>query len=86
MSYGLPVVITKVGGLPEAARDYEGAIFVPPQDPVALRETFSQVGRLRGKRFIEPYSWERTVSGFDKLFVDLAQDKVEIREYIQDVN
>jgi glycosyltransferase involved in cell wall biosynthesis len=38
MSYGLPVVVTAVGGLVEAGQSYGGAIFTEPQDPEALAE------------------------------------------------
>ena len=38
MSAGLPVVVTAVGGLVEAVQDYPGAVLVPPQDRIALRE------------------------------------------------
>jgi glycosyltransferase involved in cell wall biosynthesis len=86
MSHGLPVVVTHVGGLPEAARDYEGAIFVPPQDSEALRLALLQVARIRGKRFVEPHSWERSASGFAKLFAGLTRDKVGIRTHLQDIS
>jgi glycosyltransferase involved in cell wall biosynthesis len=36
MSAGLPVVGTKVGGIPEIVRDGETGIIVPPKDPEAL--------------------------------------------------
>jgi hypothetical protein len=36
MSAGLPVIVSDVGGLREAAAGYEGARLVPPQDPAAL--------------------------------------------------
>ena len=45
MSNGLPLVITAVGGLPEAVADYEGAILVPPRDPVALRDAIRRLPR-----------------------------------------
>lgn len=72
MSYGLPVVITSVGGLPEAVADYEGAIMVPPHDPEALSKALVQVVALRGKRFRNPHSWDERVERYRKLFAELV--------------
>jgi glycosyltransferase involved in cell wall biosynthesis len=68
LSWGLPVVVTEVGGLPEAVADYEGAILVPPEDPVALRDAILRVKDLRGKRFGDPHSWESTRQSYQRLF------------------
>lgn len=68
MSNGLPLVITAVGGLPEAVADYEGAILVPPHDPVALRDAIRTLPSLRGRRYRDPHSWDRTVEGYAELF------------------
>lgn len=57
MSYGLPVVLTSVGGLPEAARDYEGAIFVAPGDPDSLRSGIMRAEQMVGQRFTDPHDW-----------------------------
>lgn len=61
MSCGLPVVVTSVGGLPEAASGYEGAIFVPPGDRALLKAAIRQAARLRGTRFADPRDWGETV-------------------------
>jgi len=68
MSHGLPVVVTRVGGLTEAAGRYEGAIFVLPHDPVALRDALRQVALLKGQHFADPHSWERNVARYEELF------------------
>jgi len=68
MSYGLPVVVTRVGGLIEAVAGYDGAILVPPRDPAALQSALLQVAKLRGKRYSDPHSWEHTVAGYQALF------------------
>ena len=61
MSWGLPIVVTSVGGLPEAATGYAGAIFVPPGDPARLKEGLMQAAALAGQRFPDPRSWHDTV-------------------------
>jgi glycosyltransferase involved in cell wall biosynthesis len=61
MSWGLPVVVTSVGGLPEAADGYRGAIFVPPGDPAMLRSGIEQGIRIAGQRFADPRDWNETV-------------------------
>ena len=72
MAHGLPVVVTRVGGLIEAVSGYEGAILVPPQDPVSLRRALAKVAHLRGQRFANPHSWADRVARFDALFTSLS--------------
>ena len=72
MSYGLPLVTTKVGGLIEAVSDYKGAILVPPADPVALQHALQEVVKLQGKRFADTHSWEQTVGRYHALFDTLG--------------
>jgi glycosyltransferase involved in cell wall biosynthesis len=72
MSNGLPLVITEVGGLPEAVADYKGAVLVPPHDPTALKEAIRLLPGLRGQRFEDPHTWDRTVDSYRDLFDRLA--------------
>jgi glycosyltransferase involved in cell wall biosynthesis len=74
MSWGLPVVVTEVGGLPEAIAGYKGAILIPPQNPTALQNGIRQLATLRGQRFADPHSWERTVGLYSHLFSTLSND------------
>jgi glycosyltransferase involved in cell wall biosynthesis len=62
MSCGLPIVVTSVGGLPEAADGYRGAIFVPPNDPAMLKSGIKEAIQLVGQRFTDPRSWRETVN------------------------
>jgi glycosyltransferase involved in cell wall biosynthesis len=62
MSWGLPVVVTRVGGLPEAAEGYEGAIFVPPGNGPALKGAIGQGVKLAGRRFPDPRGWAESAS------------------------
>ncbi|MBV9688717.1 MAG: glycosyltransferase [Ktedonobacteraceae bacterium] len=68
MSWGLPIVVTRVGGLIEAVAGYEGAILVPPGDVAMLQSALSQVARLRGKRYTDSHSWEHSVTSYHQLF------------------
>jgi glycosyltransferase involved in cell wall biosynthesis len=61
MSWGLPIVVTSVGGLPEAATGYAGAVFVPPEDPDMLKEGLIKAAGLAGRKFPDPRSWHDTV-------------------------
>jgi glycosyltransferase involved in cell wall biosynthesis len=71
MSKGLPLIITAVGGLPAAVENYEGAILIPPRDPTALRDALRRLPALRGRRYRDPHSWERTVALYGQLFDEL---------------
>jgi glycosyltransferase involved in cell wall biosynthesis len=62
MSWGLPIVVTSVGGLPEAAAGYAGAVFVPPGDPAMLREGMVKAATMVGQKFADPRSWHDTVT------------------------
>lgn len=43
MAYGRAVVATSVGGLPDAIRDGETGLLVPPRDPAALRTAIERL-------------------------------------------
>jgi len=61
MSWGLPVVVTDVGGLRESARGYGGAVFVPPRDLAGLKAGILQAAAMAGKQFKDPGDWAQTV-------------------------
>ena len=73
MSAGLPVVVTAVGGLVEAVQDYPGALLVPPRDPNALQDALLELPKLRGDRYADPHSWQRTVEAYRSLIENLHQ-------------
>jgi glycosyltransferase involved in cell wall biosynthesis len=64
MSAGLPVVVSDVGGLREAAHGYEGAVLVPPADPPALAQALLRAAELRGRRFADTRSWDELVTAY----------------------
>jgi glycosyltransferase involved in cell wall biosynthesis len=68
MASGLPVVVSAVGGLVEASEGYQGTIQVPPQDPAAIRTALDRAYEMRGSRFADVHSWDRTVAGYEQLF------------------
>lgn len=77
MSWGLPVIVTEVGGLPEAGAEYEGAVWVPPRSPSALRAAFARAEALRGRRYADPHSWERKAHKYAALIEALPPSRRE---------
>lgn len=65
MSHGLPVVVSRVGGLPEAADGYDGAVFIEPGDPDMLKSGIMTAVRMVGRRFADPRDWRETVKAID---------------------
>jgi glycosyltransferase involved in cell wall biosynthesis len=79
MSCGLPVIVTRVGGLPEAAAGYQGAILVPPRDPHALAQALVTAAAMRGRRFSGSHGWEYTVGRYEALHATLAHGRPEVQ-------
>jgi glycosyltransferase involved in cell wall biosynthesis len=73
MSHGVPVVVTGVGGLVEAAANYSGTVFVPPASPGALRDAIERAAGLTGRRHADPSSWSSTVEAYDRLLSAIDQ-------------
>ena len=71
MGYGLPIVMTDVGGNAEAAAGYEGIRLVPPRDPAALLQAMRGMPALRGLRFAHPHSWVQTAEAYEALFAEI---------------
>jgi glycosyltransferase involved in cell wall biosynthesis len=67
MGYGLPIVMTDVGGNAEAAAGYGGIVLVPPGEPAALRTAIEALERS-DVRHEHPHSWEHTAARYDELF------------------
>lgn len=82
MSFGLPLVVTSVGGLTEAVAGYEGAILVQPRDPLGLRDALRRVAAWRGKRFSDVHSWERSVERYEALSEALARRTSRVQELV----
>ncbi len=68
---GLPVIVTRVGGLPEVVEDKVTGLIVPPEDEQAAANAIEQlvlspeqsdVMGAAGRRFVEKhYAWEHSV-------------------------
>jgi glycosyltransferase involved in cell wall biosynthesis len=68
MNYGLPVVVTAVGGLIESVQEYEGAVLVEPGEPAALAAAIDRAQPLVGRRFADPRGWDQTARRYLDLF------------------
>ncbi|MCQ8893332.1 MAG: glycosyltransferase [Methanolinea sp.] len=72
MSFGLPVIASRTGGMVESLGSYEGVFFVPPEDPGALREALEVVYRGRDKRYPVPEDlrWENIALRWRDIFLE----------------
>jgi glycosyltransferase involved in cell wall biosynthesis len=75
---GLPVVASRVGGLPEIVAEGETGLLVPPEDPAALAEALSglirsperrrELGQAARARAVERYDWQRCARAMERLY------------------
>ncbi len=59
---GVPLVVTDVGGLAEAAQGYDGAVLAAAGSPEDLARAMRHAHGLRGRRFDSHGSWERSAA------------------------
>jgi glycosyltransferase involved in cell wall biosynthesis len=67
-SCGLPVVVTAVGGLVEAAGDYTGAVLVQPGSPDELAKGLLAAADLRGRKHSAPVTWHAVAQSYADIF------------------
>jgi glycosyltransferase involved in cell wall biosynthesis len=67
-SCGLPVVVTAVGGLVEAAGGYTGAVLVEPGKPDELAKGLLAAADLRGRRHSATVTWEAVAQSYADIF------------------
>jgi glycosyltransferase involved in cell wall biosynthesis len=82
MHWGLPVVVTAVGGLVEAVEAYEGATLAEPANPTALLAAIRQARGLCGERFTAPHSWQDSAQRYGALLdgLTLREERAGLRE------
>jgi glycosyltransferase involved in cell wall biosynthesis len=82
MAAGLPIVASRVGGIPDLVKDGENGLLVPPADTSALEKAISSLlhdGARRkrmgkaGKKMCGPYSAEAMVEQIDVLYTELLE-------------
>lgn len=82
MATGLPVVGTRVGGIPEIVSDNVQGLLVPPAEPEALAEAVSRVlsdkelasrlGAAARERAVKEFGWDRITARFEELYTEAA--------------
>lgn len=76
MALGLPVVTTRVGGLPEATAGYAGAVLAEAGDPESLREAIVSAAGWRGRQFMATVSWQDSAARYGELLDAVRQNRV----------
>jgi glycosyltransferase involved in cell wall biosynthesis len=90
MAFGLPVIATRAGALPEVVRDGEMGCLVPPGDPKALAVAVTKLlndvpahqrmGKLGHDRVIENFTAERVFKSTFQVYTGLQDaDEVEMK-------
>ncbi len=85
MASGLPVISTRIGGIPDMVREGETALLVEPGDVIGLQECLSKLAsepQLRsrmgaaGHEFLikSGVSWDSTAEEFDSFFLQIWTD------------
>lgn len=83
MSHGLPVVASRVGGIPEIVDDGVEGLLVPPGEPHALADAIlhlvrdegarQQIGRQALARATTRLSFTETVRSYDAIYIRVAR-------------
>lgn len=86
MFAGLPVVATRVGGIPTVVAEGETGLLVDPGDPLALANALLKLERSRSLRHdmgakgriraLTRFSAERYVADVDRLYQKLASQRI----------
>lgn len=76
MAAGVPMVVSDLPALREAAQGYGGARFAPAGDADALARTIEEAAELVGRRFEDPRSWEDTARQILQLLEQSGPEQV----------
>jgi glycosyltransferase involved in cell wall biosynthesis len=68
MSLGLPIAVSSVPALVDAAAGYRGCVFFPPGDVESLRHSLNALPAMGDDHYDDPASWEESVHGYEKIF------------------
>jgi len=90
MLMGLPIVATRVGGIPEAVHDGENGLLVPPRSPEALSKAICRLledggmrerfGR-RGKIFVHRFDIRETVRRTEAIYQECQMPKSKCQNH-----
>jgi glycosyltransferase involved in cell wall biosynthesis len=73
MSFGKPIVVSRVGGLEESMAGYEGTYFIPPGDIPAIREAIIKLYAERPTAFNPPrLGWDTIGKKYEKVISTLS--------------
>ncbi len=80
MASGVPIVASRIGGVPDVVKHRENGLLVPPKDPDALAETLiyllenedlrKRMGE-KGKAIVKSYTWEKVAERTEKVYKQL---------------
>jgi glycosyltransferase involved in cell wall biosynthesis len=83
MAAGLPMIVTDVGGNPEAVADGESGLVVPPKDPPRLAQAIlrlandsdlrARLGKAAKQRVADHFTLDRCVANYDALYRALLE-------------
>ena len=62
ISYGIPVIVSKVGGLEYSMSNYKGTLFVEPKKVNQISKKIFEARKLRNRRFPNPLPWRKTIT------------------------
>lgn len=72
MNWGLPLIVSRVGGLEEAVQDYPGTHFIRPQTPEDITAALQAIAAQPKQQYTDPHSWDKTRRDFEGLFAEVG--------------
>jgi glycosyltransferase involved in cell wall biosynthesis len=82
MACGIPIVASKIGGIPDVVKDRKNGLLVPPKDSEALADAIiyllenkdvrEKIGKNARKK-VGGYSWEKIAEETEKVYLSLIE-------------